>query len=65
MGQCGHKQFLRSPKIINNPSYTPRTLELNKKYQNKDNNMVDVAGGFKAIKEAGLNVSDYVCPSPL
>ena len=26
-------------------------------------NMVDVAGGFKAIKEAGLNVSDYVCPS--
>jgi len=28
-------------------------------------NMVDVAGGFKAIKEAGLNVSDYVCPSTL
>lgn len=28
-------------------------------------NMVDVAGGFNAIKEAGLNVSDYVCPSTL
>lgn len=28
-------------------------------------NMVDVAGGFKAIQEAGLNVSDYVCPSTL
>jgi glyoxylase-like metal-dependent hydrolase (beta-lactamase superfamily II)/rhodanese-related sulfurtransferase len=28
-------------------------------------NMVDVAGGFKAIKEAGLNVSDYVCPTTL
>jgi len=28
-------------------------------------NMVDVAGGFKAIKEAGLNVTDYVCPSTL
>ena len=28
-------------------------------------NMVDVAGGFKAIKEAGMNVSDYVCPSTL
>jgi len=27
--------------------------------------MVDVAGGFKAIKEAGLNVTDYVCPSTL
>ena len=26
-------------------------------------NMVDVAGGFKAIKEAGLKVSDYVCPT--
>ena len=28
-------------------------------------NMVDVAGGFKSIKEAGLNVSDYVCPTTL
>ena len=28
-------------------------------------NMVDVAGGFKAIQEAGLKVSDYVCPSTL
>jgi len=28
-------------------------------------NMVDIAGGFKAIKEAGLNVTDYVCPSTL
>ncbi len=28
-------------------------------------NMVDVAGGFTAIKEAGLNVTDYVCPSTL
>ena len=28
-------------------------------------NMVDVAGGFKAIKEAGLKVSDYVCPIDL
>ena len=28
-------------------------------------NMVDVAGGFKAIKEAGLSVTDYVCPSTL
>ena len=28
-------------------------------------NMVDVAGGFKAIKESGLNVSDYVCPTTL
>ncbi|MDM9631173.1 MBL fold metallo-hydrolase [Robiginitalea aurantiaca] len=28
-------------------------------------NLVDVSGGFKAIKEAGLPVSDYVCPSTL
>ncbi|CAI8426668.1 MAG: Beta-lactamase hydrolase-like protein [Cryomorphaceae bacterium] len=28
-------------------------------------NMVDIAGGFKAIKEAGIEVSDYVCPSTL
>ena len=28
-------------------------------------NMVDVIGGFKAIKEAGHEVTDYVCPSTL
>lgn len=28
-------------------------------------NMVDVAGGFKAIKETSIKVSDYVCPSTL
>ena len=28
-------------------------------------NIVDVAGGFKALKENGLKVSDYVCPSTL
>ncbi|MCL6266955.1 MBL fold metallo-hydrolase [Flagellimonas myxillae] len=28
-------------------------------------NMVDVAGGFKAIKEAGIPVTDYVCPTTL
>ena len=28
-------------------------------------NLVDIAGGFKAIKEAGIEVSDYVCPSTL
>lgn len=28
-------------------------------------NVVDVKGGFKAIKEAGLNVSAFVCPSTL
>lgn len=28
-------------------------------------NLVDVSGGFKAIKEAGIGVSDYVCPSTL
>ncbi|MDA0780498.1 MAG: MBL fold metallo-hydrolase [Bacteroidetes bacterium] len=26
-------------------------------------NLVDVAGGFKAIKEAHIEVTDYVCPS--
>ena len=26
-------------------------------------NLVDVAGGFKAIKEVGIEVTDYVCPS--
>ncbi len=28
-------------------------------------NLVDISGGFKAIKEAGLPVSEYVCPSTL
>ncbi|OIQ39425.1 MAG: MBL fold metallo-hydrolase [Bacteroidetes bacterium MedPE-SWsnd-G1] len=28
-------------------------------------NLVDVAGGYKAIKEAGVEVTDYVCPSTL
>ncbi len=28
-------------------------------------NLVEVAGGFKAIKEAGINVTDEVCPSTL
>lgn len=28
-------------------------------------NLVDVQGGFKAIKEAGAKVTDYVCPSTL
>jgi len=28
-------------------------------------NLVDVAGGFKAIKEVGIAVTDYVCPSTL
>ena len=28
-------------------------------------NLVDIKGGFNAIKEAGLPVSDYVCPSTL
>ncbi|WP_420321199.1 MBL fold metallo-hydrolase [Flagellimonas sp.] len=28
-------------------------------------NLVDVAGGFKAIKEAGIPVTDYVCPTTL
>lgn len=26
-------------------------------------NLIDVAGGFKAIKEVGISVTDYVCPS--
>lgn len=29
------------------------------------NNFVDVEGGFKAIQEAGVEVSEYVCPSTL
>jgi len=29
-------------------------------------NLINVAGGFKAIKESGLfKVSDYVCPTTL
>lgn len=28
-------------------------------------NIIDVAGGFEAIKESGIEVSDYVCPSTL
>nr|WP_299382617.1 MBL fold metallo-hydrolase [Allomuricauda sp.] len=28
-------------------------------------NLVDIAGGFKAIKEAGIPVTDYVCPTTL
>ncbi|UII76486.1 MBL fold metallo-hydrolase [Flagellimonas sp. HMM57] len=28
-------------------------------------NSIDIAGGFKAIKEANVSVSDYVCPSTL
>ena len=28
-------------------------------------NLVDVAGGFSAIKKAGIPVTDYVCPSTL
>lgn len=28
-------------------------------------NIIDIAGGFKAIKESGFTVSDYVCPSTL
>jgi len=28
-------------------------------------NLIDVQGGFKAIKEAGVETTDYVCPSTL
>jgi len=28
-------------------------------------NLIDVAGGFNAIKETGINTTDYVCPSTL
>jgi len=28
-------------------------------------NLVDITGGFKAIEEAGLPISEYVCPSTL
>ncbi|KQC30376.1 MBL fold metallo-hydrolase [Flagellimonas eckloniae] len=28
-------------------------------------NLVDVAGGFKAIKDAGISVTDFVCPTTL
>jgi hypothetical protein len=30
------------------------------------NNLIDVKGGFKAIKESGkIQVTDYVCPTTL
>ena len=28
-------------------------------------NLVDIAGGFKAIKEVGIPVTDFVCPTTL
>jgi rhodanese-related sulfurtransferase len=28
-------------------------------------NLIDVRGGFAAIKEGGLKVTEYVCPSTL
>ncbi len=28
-------------------------------------NLVDIAGGFKAMKESGMEMTDYVCPSTL
>lgn len=28
-------------------------------------NIIDVSGGFKSIKDAGIEVTDYVCPSTL
>ena len=28
-------------------------------------NLIDVQGGFKSIKEAGVTVSEFVCPSTL
>lgn len=28
-------------------------------------NLIDVSGGFKAIKDSGIEVTDYVCPSTL
>lgn len=28
-------------------------------------NLIDVAGGFKSLKESGASISDYVCPSTL
>jgi hypothetical protein len=28
-------------------------------------NLIDVKGGFGKIKESGIKVSDYVCPSTL
>jgi len=27
--------------------------------------LVDIQGGFKAIQETSIPVTDYVCPSPL
>jgi rhodanese-related sulfurtransferase len=26
-------------------------------------NLVDIAGGFEAMKKAGIEVTDYACPS--
>lgn len=28
-------------------------------------NLIDVSGGFKAIKEVGIKITDYVCPSTI
>jgi hypothetical protein len=28
-------------------------------------NLIDVKGGFGKIKESGIEISDYVCPSTL
>jgi rhodanese-related sulfurtransferase len=28
-------------------------------------NIIDVAGGFEAIKEVGTSLTDFVCPSTL
>jgi rhodanese-related sulfurtransferase len=28
-------------------------------------NLVDVQGGFKAIKETNIELSDYICPSTI
>jgi rhodanese-related sulfurtransferase len=28
-------------------------------------NLIDVKGGFKAIQEAGISISEFVCPSTL
>jgi len=28
-------------------------------------NLIDIKGGFAKIKESGMKVSDYVCPSTL
>jgi len=28
-------------------------------------NLIDVKGGFGAIKETGMEITDYICPSTL